>query len=213
MSKRICENLALFLPSDLDCAGLHEIPVILPEAVEILPDKWLGFNFCKSARSLGGAAVHMFVDDYQLQRLWNAPSRYVPMLQKAALVCSPDFGLYVDAPQALNLYNHYRKHWLAAYWQRAGIKVIPTICWADEDSFDWCFDGEPRGSVVAVSSVGTQRHADSKAAFLRGYDAMLERLHPDAVLFWGHVPPEARGNIIPMGTFTDQLRERSTRDV
>ena len=208
ISKRLIENLSQWLPSSFECVGDNEIPAIIKEENTDIPENWLGFNYCKSARTLSGVGIHMFVDDYQLQRLWNAPSRYIDALKKAALVCSPDFGLYVDVPKVLNMYNHYRKHWLAAYWQREGIKVIPTVCWSDEDSFAWCFDGDPIGGTVAVSSVGTQRNADSREAFMLGYDAMLERLHPETILFWGIVPPDARGNIIPMGTFTDQMKAR-----
>ncbi len=208
ISKRICENLSIWLPQSIECAGIHGIPAILAEHPENIPENWIGFNYCKSARSLSCVAIHMFVDDYQLQRLWNALTRYIEMLKKAEIVCSPDFGLYTDAPPALNLYNHYRKHWLAAYWQQHGIRVIPTICWSDEDSLAWCFDGEPVGGTVAISSIGTQRSAESRAAFMYGYDAMMERLHPEQILFWGIVPGEALGNIVQMGSFTDQLRAR-----
>ena len=208
ISKRICENLAIWSPQAIDCVGIHEIPMILAEHPAAVPEKWIGFNYCKSARSLSRVAIHMFVDDYQLQRLWNAPTRYIEMLKKAELVCSPDFGLYTDAPPVLNMYNHYRKHWLAAYWQKNGVRVIPTICWSDEDSLAWCFDGEAEGGTVAVSSIGTQRNADSRALFMYGYNAMLERLHPEQVLFWGIVPKEARGNIVHMDSFVEQLRGR-----
>lgn len=106
---------------------------------------------------------------------------------------SPDFSLYTDFPVAMQIYNHYRKHWLGAYWQSLGIKVIPTICWSDDSSFDWCFDGEPVGGVVAVSSVGTQNSRTAKAAFLRGYEAMCERLSPSEIIFTALFPMNAEG--------------------
>ena len=152
--------------------------------------------------------VHMFIEDYQMQRLWNKPTQYVDILGRAGCVCSPDFSIYVDTPQILNIYNHYRKHWLAAWWQLQGLTVIPTICWGDESTFAWCFDGEPKRSVVAVSSIGTQRYTDDAAAFMRGYDAMLERLKPETILFYGKIPREARGNIIPVESFHEQMRRR-----
>ncbi len=45
---------------------------------------------------------------------------------------------------------------LTAYWQAHGIHVIPTLCWCGEQSYDWCFDGEPRNAIVSISSHGTQ---------------------------------------------------------
>lgn len=74
--------------------------------------------------------------------------------------------------------------------------MIPTVCWSDEKSFEWCFDGEPVGSTVAVSSVATQNNKTAKAAFLTGYEAMCDRLRSEAILFYGNVPEECKGDIM-----------------
>ena len=90
-----------------------------------------------------------------------------------------------------------------------GITVIPTISWSDKSSFEWCFDGEPEGGVVAVSSVGTQMNSDARALFLAGYREMLDRLKPSAILFYGFVPKECAGEtVIPLMTFQDGLKKR-----
>ena len=90
-----------------------------------------------------------------------------------------------------------------------GITVIPTISWSDEASFEWCFDGEPEGGVVAVSSVGTQMNSDARRLFLAGYREMLARLKPSAILFYGFIPDECAGNtIIPVMTFQEGLKKR-----
>lgn len=150
--------------------------------------------------------VHFFLDDYQFQRLWNTPDRYIERLQKFNCVLSPDFSLYADYPKALQIYNHYRKHWIGAYLQLYGIEVIPTICWSDEKSFEWCFDGEPCGGTVAVSSVGTQKNKIAKELFLKGYKDMIERLQPETVIFYGKVPEECVGNIINIKSFQEKFR-------
>ncbi|MDD2649237.1 MAG: DUF4417 domain-containing protein [Eubacteriales bacterium] len=144
-------------------------------------------------------------------RLWTRPTAYISLLKAAGCVIAPDFSLYSDVPFALNIYSHYRKHWCGAYWQKAGIIVIPTICWAGRSSFEYCFDGEPENSIVSVSSVGTQRANDTKAAFMLGYDAMLERLKPECILFFGNVPKECRGNIIPVEAFYKSIERRSKK--
>ena len=85
------------------------------------------------------------------------------------------------------------------------IKVIPTIGWSDHDSYKWCFDGEPKHSIVAVSSIGTQRYESSKRLFLDGYAEMIKRLQPTKVLFWGNIPEELdKTNIIHMGYIMDE---------
>ena len=100
-----------------------------------------------------------------------------------------------EHPVAVQLYNHWRKHLLGAYWQRMGMTVIPSICWSDESSFDWCFDGEPAGGTVAVSSVGTQKNPNARQLFQLGYSEMLRRLKPEKILFFGDMPENCKGNL------------------
>ena len=196
------ENLEKFTPA---VTGKYDIPVI--EADEVTFSDFIGFNYANTAKDRADKAVHFFLDDYQFLRVWNRPRDYIKLLSDFACVLSPDFSLYTDFPVAMQIYNHYRKHWLGAYWQSCGVKVIPTICWSDERSFEWCFDGEPSGGTVAVSSVGTQRSEETKRAFLLGYDAMFERLSPSKIIFYGTVPEECRGNIVHIKSFQDKFRE------
>lgn len=85
--------------------------------------------------------------------------------------------------------------------------MIPTISWSDPDSFDWCFDGEPRGGVVAVSSVGTQKNRASASLFMEGYNEMLRRLNPCKIVFYGDVPPGCGGDIVRVEAFQNRLRK------
>ena len=166
--------------------GEYQIPEIEPTQYEGCD--WIGFNYASTAKDREKEGVHFFLDDYQFIRLWTDPDRYIGMLQQFSYVMSPDFSMYTDFPKALQIYNHYRKHWLAAYWQEHGIRVIPTICWSDKDSFEWCFDGEPTHSVVAISSVGTQNSRERRQKFLDGYMEMVDRLQPTQIIFYGSVP-------------------------
>jgi hypothetical protein len=190
-----------------DGAGMYDIPCLSP--TDMTADSFIGFNYVKSCKDPGGKGVHFFVDDYQFTRLWTQPDAYLDTLKRFKCVCTPDFSTYTDFPKAIQIYNHYRKHWLGAYWQMHGITVIPTLSWSDEASFEWCFDGEPVGGVVAVSSVGTQMNNTAKRLFMLGYQEMLNRLKPSVILFYGSAPEECRAeNIIPLETFQDGLKKR-----
>ena len=167
--------------------GQFDIPEIVPvKNVDIR--EWIGFNYAKtfSNRKKAHTGINFFLDDYQFERLWYAPNKYLNLLGKYGALASPDFSLYSDFPKAVQIFNHYRKHWLAAYWQEHGMTVIPTIAWSDEESFEWCFDGEPKGGVVCVSNCGCMKSEDTKKAFLVGYNEMLRRLEPSEVLFFAH---------------------------
>ena len=170
--------------------------------------EFIGFNYAKTfdKENKTEYGIHFFLDDYQFNRLWNNPDKYIEMLKTFKCLLSPDFSMYTDYPKAMQLWKHYQKHWVGAYLERQGIKIIPTIGWSDHDSYKWCFDGEPQNSVVAVSSIGTQRYKESKQLFLDGYAEMKKRLKPAKVLFWGNIPKELEKekNIIHMGYIMDE---------
>ena len=188
-----------------DGVGEYGIPEIEPTRFDYAD--FIGFNYAKGAREPENKAVHFFLDDYQFNRVWNDPDRYIDLFRRFRYVLTPDFSLYTHFPKALQIYNHYRKHWLGAYWQLNGINVIPTVCWSDKESFEWCFDGEPAHSAVAVSSVGTQRSKDTKRKFLDGYFEMVDRLQPTQIIFYGNVPDECKGNIVRVKQFTDKWND------
>ena len=105
------ENLDII---QFDGVGRYNIPEILPERRYPLED-FIPANFILSTSNLADKTAHFFVDDYQFARFWNTPSRYLEKLKKLYAVCSPDFSTYTDMPTAMQIYNHYRKHWLDAY--------------------------------------------------------------------------------------------------
>ena len=168
---------------------------------------WIGFNYAKTCKEPEGKGIHFFLDDYVFLRIWTNIDRYIPMLQRFRYVMSPDFSTYTDFPKAIQIYNHYRKHWVGAYLQEAGIQVIPTISWSTPDSFEWCFDGEPEGGTVAVSSVGVMNSKEKKALFLAGYEEMVRRLHPETIIFYGSVPDECKGKIVRVRAFMEKFKE------
>lgn len=185
--------------------GIYEIPQIHPQEYDNC--EWIGFNYAGRIKDRESKGIHFFLDDYQFIRLWNNIDAYLEMLRQYKYIMSPDFSLYTDFPKSLQIYNHYRKHWLAAYMQMHGIHIIPTICWSTADSFDWCFDGEPVHGTVAVSSIGTQMNQKKAELFINGYNEMLRRLQPEKILFYGNVPKECMGNIVRIRSFGEKWNE------
>ena len=170
--------------------GKYDIPDILPtyEVPEGI-EEWIGFNYVLSDKNPENKAVHFFIDDYQFERVWNRPEQYLEYLKRYKCVLSPDFSPYGDMPLATQIYNHYRKHWIAAYWQANGILVIPTIrSSTDPRSMEFYLEGEPVNSVVAYSSMwGSSKDKDMQAAFYREWTGMIEALNPKAVFVYGEI--------------------------
>ena len=170
-----------------DGVGEYHIPQIKP-VTELYVKDWIGFNFVTTTRKQRETTgVHFYIDDYQFERVWNAPWRYSKTFNEFGAVMSPDFSTYLDFPKAVRVFNHYRRHWCGAYWQAMGATVIPTIEWGLPEDYDWCFDGEPDGGIVAVSNVGIMRDKELRTNYMRGYKEMLIRLQPKEVLMFGHI--------------------------
>lgn len=187
--------------------GEYGIPQLRP-VHECDVKHWISFNYAKGCEEPEDHGVHFFIDDYQFMRTWSNPDTYMKMMRKFKAVLTPDFSTYTDFPKAIQLYNHYRKHWIGAYWQMNGVYVIPTISWAGPDSYTWCFDGEPVGGIVAVSTVGTQINPYATRYFVQGYREMMERLRPEKVIVYGSfIPDGCEGDIIQVAPFQQKWRE------
>ena len=198
-----------FVPQYVE--GAYDIPIITPEPY--VPAEYIPFNEAGSTwygREEHG--IHFFIHDYRFEPLWNNRKKYAPMLKQYKAVLSPDFSPYTDWPFMVQIWNHYRKHVLGAWMQEIGCRVYPTVTWTDESSFKWCFDGEPYKGTVAISSVGMMKRKEDKAMFLRGYDKMLEVLEPRTILFYGSIPSECEGNIVPMETFQKRRYDRHGKE-
>ena len=157
------------------------IPRIDPFDEEIDDCEWIGFNYALTCKDPENKVCHMFLDDYQFERLWNQPDKYIHILKRFKAVTAPDFSLYTDFPKALQIFNHFRKHWLARYYADNGVKIIPTICWSEQDSFDFCFEGEPKESTVAISDIGCGRTKKTKKLFSDGFNEMIRRINPRTI--------------------------------
>ncbi len=178
--------------------GAYDIPVLdlchdLPECVELV-----SFNelFSRPKKAISRCGIHFFVDDYQFMRVWNNPQKWVWILRDAKFVLTPDFSLYADMPICQQIYNVYRSRLLGVYFQRMGAKVIPTIAWSDERSYEFCFEGVEVGSVVAVSNVGCLRDPESRRLWRDGFNEMRERLRPSKILLYGEKVDVGCENIV-----------------
>ena len=174
-------NLHLCRPG---CWESDELPIIKHEEVA-LPPKLLSFRECKKSSDYE-AGIHFFIDDIYFEQVWTHPEKYVKLLSKFACVIMPDFSIYWDVAKPVKLWNLYRSRVLGMYWQSQGIKVIPTIPFADYEFNCYATICLPKSSIVAVSTVGCLKSRDQRVAFQAGLDVILFHLRPKAIVVYGN---------------------------
>ena len=162
--------------------GFWQMPVIACD--DYIPADLVGFNYAKT-NERKDVGIHFYVDDYQFERIWNAPEKYVDVLSQYDCILSPDFSLYMDMAMPVKIWNVYRSRLIGNYYQQKGLKVIPTISWAEPETFHFCFEGIPRGSIVSVSTVGVKRDKEALKVWNEGMKAMMEAIAPKTVLVYG----------------------------
>lgn len=159
-----------------------QMPVI--RKTDHYPETLIGFNYAKTSEEKY-AGIHFFVDDYQFERVWNYPEKYVDILLPYDCILSPDFSLYLDMPMPMKIWNVYRSRQIGAFYQDRGIIVIPTLSWAEPDTYQFCFRGIEKGSVVAVSTVGVKESKESLSVYFDGMAEAIRQIEPSVVLEYG----------------------------
>lgn len=135
-----------------------------------------------------GKCVHFFLDDHKFEPLWNKPVKTLPPIQFMGQAISPDYSINTEYPLAVNIWQVFRSRWLTRYWQEHNIDVIPNVTWTDEASYEYCFLGIPKGSIVAVGTVGVNSK-EKKEAFKKGFEKMIEVIQPRALVVYGETRP------------------------
>ncbi len=189
-------------PSDGNAWG---IPRLAHAPIAYTPVQMVPYRArLREEKDTQGWAVHFFLDDYRFESVWARPKRALVALRAYKILLTPDFSLYADHPLTVQLWNVYRSRWCGAYWQSLGFQVIPTLSWSTPGSYDFCFVGVAKFSVVAVSNVGIRRA--EYGAFARGYQEMVERLSPSRVLVYGGQLEAGLENLVEVCYYVPQAR-------
>ena len=168
----------LFHYDDTRVDGFYNMPQI--EGVDHIPKDLQGFNYVLNKPDYS-SCVHFFLDDYQFERIWQRPDFYIEKLLEFDSVLTPDFSLYLDMPIAMQVWNIYRSRLIGQLMQDYGLTVIPTVSWASEESFDFCFDGLPKNSTLAISTIGVKQNKEQFEIWKNGVTEMIKRLTPKRI--------------------------------
>lgn len=184
-----------FVRDRFPCVGEFQFDIIRKQP---LPDGDIGLVACSRTSRHDKPenyrkGVHFFVDDYRFRKLRNNVEAGLETYSKYRFLLSPDFSRYREMREWQMIEAIGMNRWCGAWWQSKGLHVIPSVGWGSQWSLRYCFLGVERNAPVAVTTNGNRR---DKPGYLYGYDAMLERLDPSAILCLGKPFPEMRGPIV-----------------
>lgn len=133
--------------------------------------------------------IHFFEDDYKFRAAtWDRLDQTIYKLRNFRSITCPDHSLYIeeDMYSFLNKQSIYRSRFAGACCQLRGYDVIPTASWGGADSFEYCFEGLPIGSIIALCGIGIDSCRLSLELWEYGVRELEARLSPKALFICGN---------------------------
>lgn len=169
--------------------GKYDFPVSSTIKEEI-PTKLIAYDLTKSSTDYD-SYVHFYIDDYKFdgkRGIWTYPEKTLERLKKFKGVITPDFSTNIDFPVSLKIYNTYRMRAYGYYLSNNGVNVINNVRWSDPSSYDYCFAGIPKHSIVSIGTIGCLKDSSNWEYFQKGLDEMIRRIEPKIILVYGTMP-------------------------
>ena len=203
-------NSAKFLRNEYDCVGYYNIPKIKKQDIKLDNINLISYSdtYSKENEINKQKGDHFFIDEKRFEGIYSNPEKSFEKLSQYKFLLTIDYSLFREMPRAIQIYNVFRNRWIGAYWQSHGLNVIPCISWSDSQSYEFCFDGIEKGSIVAIGMIGCK---NNKVSFMRGYNKMLEVIQPNAIIVFGEPFKEMVGNIIKINYNDSRMVNRNGR--
>ncbi len=178
--------------------GKHDIP-FCPTTATSLPKQMVTWEEAKQLHkkrlSKGesdyheDAFVNWYLDDYKfdgVHGIWHDYDQVLRILRHFSGAITPDFSTYQDFPEAIKTYATYRMRAYGYWLGKNGISIINNVRWGTEETYNYCFEGIPTYSVVAIGTVGGgPRLLVNRSRFEKGLFRMVEVLKPHTILVYG----------------------------
>lgn len=187
------------------CEGRFQMPTLQPCSINV--DRWIGFNYAKTSTEYD-CGIHFYLDDYQFERVWTNPEKYINILSNFRAVMTPSYSVYMDMAEPLKMWNVFRSRLLGQMMQDYGLNVIPIVYWADENSFEYCFDGLPENATLSVYAVGL-KDKEVFEIWKNGMTELIRRKKPKTILLYGNgVVPDYDFGKIKVQYVKNEVTER-----
>lgn len=152
----------------------------------------LKFKNLYVSKDLSNTLISNFSFDYDLDIIWRNPYSKIDKLRKSAVVLSPDFSISKGMREAQVIENTFKNRRLCCFYQEWFVDVIPAVSWAEEWTYEICFEGIPYGNPIAISTIGVE----DKDMFLKGYNFCINKINPEYIICFGKPINGMTGSLI-----------------
>ncbi len=178
------------------------------------------------------AYINWYIDDYKFDSprirtasneinkyncIWNYYDCAWDVIKHFAGIITPDYSTYQDFPEPIKTFSTYKMRTFGFWIGNKGKQVVNNVRWGTEETYDYCFNGIPVDSVVAIGTVGGgPRLLKYRENFENGFYRMIDVLHPKVIIVYGSANAECfdraceQGiNIVPFKSRTAKAYEGS----
>lgn len=189
--------------------GKYRLPQLEP--TQAIPSQVISFNERKGVKHPENYWVDFFIDDALFENFWNHPEISFDNLKRFAGIITTDYSMLPEMLPGQIIWNCTRNRVIAFYLQQHGFNIIPVASWCTENDFEWCFDGLPEKSSVAISTNGCLSSPYSHKMLLRGVKELYKQKAPSHLVVCGRKMPELDEypNVVYYPSFSQRWKERT----
>lgn len=180
------------------------------EPNQFIPENVISFNERNSVSKPEKHWLDFFIDDRLYESFWTYLKSRIKGLKKFAGIISTDYSMLPEMLPGQRIWNCTRNRIVAYCLQKRGFNVIPVASWCSEEDFDWCFDGLPEKSSIAISSNGCLSTPYGRKTLLEGVEELQRQKSPSKIIICGRslAKLEKYGNIMYYSSFSQRMDER-----
>jgi len=188
--------------------GKYKMPQLVPN--KFIPQNVISFHERKYVENPQEHWVDFFVDDHLYENFWKDTTKSLVNMKKFAGIISTDYSMLPEMLPGQNIWNCTRNRVMAYYLQKQGLNVIPVASWCSEEDFEWCFDGLPEKSSIAISSSGCLSTPYGRKMLSAGVEELQRQKQPFKIIVCGRSSAELEKyeNIIYYESFSQRMQER-----
>jgi hypothetical protein len=192
--------------------GPDHIPRLTQPSIEYLPTDLCAFNDLGRSISRPDEVVHFYKSDVKFAGILRNPKPFGFKTKDFMAVLTPDVTIGAGMPEWMRKRNTVLSRMCGVAWQYQGLTVIPSLRWVELSDLNFVTAGIEVGSVIAVSSYGSNRNPTAKNTFERGLQEIVNKIQPRAVMVYGGLDQRVAQELVKSTELrlyrTDRFRKR-----